>query len=79
MMADVPPERERRIRQRQTVRLIVWLALLGILVLFALLNTEDARVDWLFGEEEAPLFVVIAVAAVIGALAGAIAAWRQKD
>jgi uncharacterized integral membrane protein len=47
------------------------LGLLGaVLVLFALLNTHDVGVDWIFDTVSAPMILVIAVSAVIGFLMG---------
>jgi len=47
------------------------LGLLGaILVLFALLNTHEVGVDWIFDTVSAPLILVIAVSAIIGFLMG---------
>ena len=48
------------------VKLIVFGLLGAILVLFALLNTHEVGVDWLFNTWSAPMILVIAVSAVIG-------------
>ncbi|HEX9504446.1 MAG TPA: LapA family protein, partial [Acidimicrobiia bacterium] len=37
-----------------------------ILVLFALLNTHEVGVDWLFDTVSAPMIVVIGVSALLG-------------
>ncbi len=55
---------------RPTFRQIV-AGLGGLVVLiFALVNLEDANVDFVFGDVKLPLFFVIVGAALIGALAG---------
>jgi uncharacterized integral membrane protein len=69
---------DRRIRTQQTVRVILWLALLAALLVFALLNTDDTKVDWLVQEDEAPLFVIIAASAGAGFLMGLIATARRR-
>jgi uncharacterized integral membrane protein len=48
------------------VKLILFGILAAILVLFALLNTHEVGVDWLFDTVSAPMILVIAVSAVIG-------------
>ncbi len=69
---------DRRIRAQQTVRVVLWLALLAALVVFALLNTDDTDVDWLVREDRAPLFVIIAASAAAGFLMGLIATARRR-
>ena len=44
--------------------------LVGIIVLFALLNLDDARVDLLFDSVKIPLVFVIAVTGLIAFLSG---------
>jgi uncharacterized integral membrane protein len=70
---------DRRIRTQQTVRVMVWLALLAALLVFALLNTDDTRVDWLVREDEAPLFLIIGASAAAGFLMGVISRTRRHD
>jgi uncharacterized integral membrane protein len=48
------------------VKLILFGLLGVVLVLFALLNTHEVGVDWLFNTWSAPMILVIAVSAVIG-------------
>lgn len=79
MADDVTPDQERRIRASQTARVVVWVVLLGAIVVLALRNTQDVSVDWVFGDEEAPLFVVIVLSALLGGLVGAIAVWRKHS
>jgi len=75
------PADDRRIQPRQALRIFLWLALLGILLAFALLNTDDTHVDWIIREDDAPLFVVIAASAAVGFIMGAIAMarWRRRS
>lgn len=69
---DVPKDRERAIRRRQTVRLVVFGVIAAALVAWALANVDDVEVDWLFATTTAPLVVVIALSAVLGVILGAI-------
>jgi uncharacterized integral membrane protein len=48
------------------VKLIAFGSLGAVLVLFALLNTHEVGVDWLFNTWRAPMILVIAISAVIG-------------
>ena len=48
------------------VKLIVLGLLAVVLVVFALLNTHEVGVDWLFDTVSAPMILVIAVSAAIG-------------
>ncbi len=53
---------------------LIALGLLGlVLVLFALLNTHDVGVDWIFDTVRAPMILVIVVSALIGFLMGFLA------
>ncbi len=53
---------------------LIRLTLAGVLVIalaaLAIDNRKSVRVGWVFGDVRAPLFVVLLVAAVIGALIG---------
>lgn len=51
-------------------RLAVAAVLGGLTVAFALLNTGDVEVNWIFGTFSTPLIVVIVVSLLIGALFG---------
>lgn len=55
---------------RRDVRLVVGTIVLVLLVVFAVKNRADTRVDWVVGDGSAPLAVLLAVAAVAGALIG---------
>lgn len=54
----------------EQARLVVAAVLGGLTVAFALLNTGDVEVDWIFGTLSTPLIVVIVVSLLIGALFG---------
>lgn len=76
-MDEIPASRERTIRVRQTVRVVVIAVVLGALIAFAALNTDQTNVDWLVGDGDAPLIVVIVVSALLGWVLGAVTAWRR--
>lgn len=69
---------DRSIRARQTVKIVVLVAVAAILIALALSNTQDVTVDWLFGDADTSLWVVIVAAAAIGAVLGALAR-RRRD
>jgi uncharacterized integral membrane protein len=68
---------ERSIRTRQTIRIIVWVVVAVALVSLAAVNTQSVEVDYVIGDAELALWVVIAGSAVLGALLGYIARWRR--
>ncbi len=70
---------ERSIRTRQTIRLLVWVLVVAVVVVFALVNTQDVTVDWLIGDGETSLWIVIAACAGLGFVAGWFAHWRRSD
>jgi uncharacterized integral membrane protein len=67
-MVDQPPKQGPR-RENQT-RLIVALVVTVLLVIFALQNTERARVRFLFFDWDGRVIYVIIVSAIAGAIAG---------
>jgi uncharacterized integral membrane protein len=78
MTTDVDRTTERRIRGRQTIKLIVWFVVIAALVVFAAVNTQEVAVDWVFDETETALWIVIAASAVAGAIIGFVAARRRQ-
>jgi uncharacterized integral membrane protein len=78
-MASDVSSAERSIRTRQTLRLLVWALVVVALIVFALINTQEVTVDWLFGDGQTRLWIVIAASAVLGFVAGWFARWRRSD
>ncbi|HSP27923.1 MAG TPA: LapA family protein [Ilumatobacteraceae bacterium] len=68
---------DRSIRARQTVRIVLWVVLAAVVIALALSNTQDVTVDWLFGNVDTSLWVVIVAATAVGALLGYLARWRR--
>lgn len=56
--------------RKVNVKLIVLGVLAAVLVLFALLNTHEVGVDFIFNTWSAPMILVILIAAAIGFLIG---------
>jgi uncharacterized integral membrane protein len=56
------PKRSRR-EQARTAGLVV---LAVVITLFAVLNLESVKVNWIFGTGEAPLIIVILVSVLFG-------------
>lgn len=77
MASDVDQRTEKKIRTKQTVRILLFVAIAGVLALWAFANTDEVAVDWLVDTTSGPLVVVIAISALLGFLLGAVATWRQ--
>jgi uncharacterized integral membrane protein len=69
-----PAKRDRRETKRQVAALVVG----GLVVAFALLNTEEVDVNWLLDTWQTPLIVVIALSFALGILGGMLAQ-RGRD
>jgi uncharacterized integral membrane protein len=59
------------------VRLVIAGLVLIAILLFCVRNTDSTKIDYLFGDADAPLFVVVALSAVAGALLWSLASWRR--
>jgi uncharacterized integral membrane protein len=56
-------------RSRREVARTSALVVLAVLVtLFAVLNTDKVKVDWIFGSGEAPLIIVIVISLLVGVI-----------
>jgi uncharacterized integral membrane protein len=62
MAADAAHDTGRNVN----VKLILVGAFGALLVVFALLNTHEVGVDWIFNTVSVPMILVIAISAVIG-------------
>jgi uncharacterized integral membrane protein len=58
---------ERRGR-RELARTCALVLLAVLATLFAVLNVEDVKVNWIFGTDEAPLIIVIVISVLVGAI-----------
>jgi uncharacterized integral membrane protein len=59
------PERERRSRA-ETARTAAVVVLAVLATLFAVLNLDEVKVDWIFGSGRAPLIIVIVISLLAG-------------
>jgi uncharacterized integral membrane protein len=71
-------ERHRARDTGRTVRGILAGVLLAALIALAIDNRHDARVGWVFGDGETPLALVVAIAAVTGALLSWLVSHRPR-
>jgi uncharacterized integral membrane protein len=76
-MADDVSTTERSIRARQTVRIVVVAILVAIVVAFAVDNSQEVEVGYLFDSSDIPLWLVIVGTFLVGALAGYVAGRRH--
>jgi uncharacterized integral membrane protein len=64
-------------RNRLTGRQIGAIVLGAVILIFAIANTQEATIDFVFGDVTMPLFVVIAVIGLIGFGAGWLVRGRR--
>ncbi len=62
---DTEVKRERRSR-REVARTAALLVLAVLITLFAVLNVDEVKVDWIFGSGRAPLIIVIVISLLVG-------------
>ncbi|MEY2581712.1 MAG: hypothetical protein QOE09_1561 [Ilumatobacteraceae bacterium] len=78
-MSDVTTtEGQRTFSLGHAIHVLVRLLLLVAIVVFALVNTDKVNVDWVARKSAAPLWLIIAVSAVAGAIIGSIARVRRR-
>ena len=57
--------------------MVVWIAAAAFVAALAVANTQDVTVDWLFGDLDTSLWIVIVVSALVGSALGYLARWRR--
>jgi uncharacterized integral membrane protein len=72
-----PIEHHEPVSKGAIARLVVAGIVLILIVVFCVQNTDSTPVDFFGRHPEPPLFVVIALSGVAGALLGALASWRR--
>ncbi len=77
MSSDVMTNAEHRVRAGQSLRVVIWLAVIAAVVVFALVNTDEVNVDWVVDNAFVPLWAVIGASAVAGAIIGYLARPRR--
>ena len=61
---------------RRGLRFVVAAVLVAAIVVVALDNTDDVRLGYVFGDAQAPVWVALAVAGVVGVLIGLLVEHR---
>ncbi len=59
------------------IKVVTWVVVLGVVVVFAVSNRQDVNVDWVFDESETALWIVIAVSTVAGFVLGYVTSRRR--
>lgn len=59
-------------------RIVVAVVLIAVIAAVAIDNREDTRIGYVFGDVNAPLFVVLIAAAVVGAIIGWLVLHRPQ-
>jgi uncharacterized integral membrane protein len=54
--------------RREVARTSALVVLAVLATLFAVLNTDKVKVDWIFGSGEAPLIIVIVISLLVGVI-----------
>ena len=75
--AEDRPQAERRGR-RERARTAGLVVLAVVITLFAVLNLDRVKVNWIFGSGHAPLIIVIVVSVLIGVVLGRFAEQRRR-
>jgi uncharacterized integral membrane protein len=63
----------KRVLAKENRRLLAGLVIGAVVAAFAVVNRDDVEIDWLATTSQTPLIVVIALAFLLGALAGWLA------
>ena len=80
-MSNVGPTEPSAVAQRprrERVQQVAGLVAVGLIVAFALLNTQEVKIDWIVTTTHTPLIVALVVAAVLGALVGSALAFVRR-
>ena len=63
---DPEPQPTARPKRREQARTVGLLILAVIITLFAVLNVDQVKVNWIVGSGKAPLIIVIVVSLLVG-------------
>jgi uncharacterized integral membrane protein len=66
MPATTPTPQHQRRSRRELMRTGAWVVLAVLITLFAVLNLDKVKVDWIFGSGHAPLIIVIVISLLVG-------------
>ena len=67
----------RRPNRKHQARMLVSGAVVALVIVFAVLNTNKVKVDWIVTTSSTALIVVIVVSFLLGSIAGALF-WRRR-
>ena len=70
--------RDAKEHRRITARMVAGGVLGALLVVFAVLNLQTARIHWIVTTTSSPMIVVIVVCGLIGAAITWLFAWRRR-
>lgn len=77
-MADDRSVGQNADRSRVSAGLVVTIVLAVALLIFIFQNTGDVKVDWLFLDATAPLWLVLLITAAAGALLAEVGGWLLR-
>jgi uncharacterized integral membrane protein len=63
---EQPEEQAERRSRRERARTAAMVVLAVLATLFAVLNLDEVKVDWIFGSGRAPLIIVIVISLLAG-------------
>lgn len=72
------PTGTRTERARRSLRIGLIVAALAAVIWFIVANTREVSVQWFIVETRSPLFLVIILSAVLGALIDRLLTWRRS-
>ena len=75
---ETTPRQTRGQTNTHLARIVVALVLIAVIAAVAIDNSDDTRIGFVFGDVSAPLFVVLILAAIVGALIGWLLLHRPR-
>jgi lipopolysaccharide assembly protein A len=66
MSQQAPGSSSQKRSRREVARTTGFVVLAVLITLFAVLNTESVKVNWIFGSSKAPLIIVIVISLLVG-------------
>jgi uncharacterized integral membrane protein len=63
---ETPQKQAERRRAGERARTVAMVLLAVLITLFAVFNSHEVKVDWIFGSDHAPLIVVIIISLLVG-------------
>jgi lipopolysaccharide assembly protein A len=63
---ETPQKKDERRPAGERARTVAMVVLAVLITLFAVLNSHEVKVDWIFGSDRAPLIVVVVISLLVG-------------